>query len=147
MPFCRSSNTITSVLEVLASTARCARVAAGGGVRIVLWIRHKRCFQFVFPLTVAEGGDVFGADSGDGLQHELGEIAEGDGVFAGDASLRHEEKGLGEGAVDAGCGGEVGAERFESGPLGQRLPGLFCVRRHRRRATQQRPGSGARRKT
>jgi hypothetical protein len=36
-----------------------------------------------------------------------------DGVFAGDASLRHEEKRLREGAVDVGCGGQVGAERFE----------------------------------
>ena len=47
------------------------------------------------------------------MQQELGEVAKGDGVFAGDASLRHEEKGLGEGAVDVGGGGEVGAERFE----------------------------------
>ena len=47
------------------------------------------------------------------MQQELGEIAEGDGVFAGDVSLGHEEKGLGEGAIDAGGGGEVGAKRFE----------------------------------
>ena len=70
-------------------------------------------FQFVLPLAIAVGGDVFGADSGDRLQQELGEIAEGNGVFAGDASLGHEEKGLGEGAVDAGGGGEVGAKRFQ----------------------------------
>jgi hypothetical protein len=44
-------------------------------------------------------------------------IAEGDGVFAGDAALRHEEKSLGEGAVDVGGSGEVGAERFEFGSL------------------------------
>ena len=76
-------------------------------------MRGKRRFEFVLPLTIAEGGDVFGADSGDGLQQELGEIAEGDGVFAGDASLGHEKKSLGQGAVDAGSRGEVGAERFE----------------------------------
>jgi hypothetical protein len=46
------------------------------------------------PLAIAEGGDVFGADSGDGLQQELGEIVKGDGVLAGDASLHHQEKGL-----------------------------------------------------
>jgi len=80
-----------------------------GGPGIVICMRRKRCFEFVLPLAVAVGGDVFGADSGDGLQQELREIAEGDGVFAGDASLGHEEKGLGEGAVDAGSGGEVGA--------------------------------------
>ena len=74
---------------------------------------RKRRFESVLPLTIAVGGDVFGADSGDGLQQELGEIAEGDGVFAGDAALGHKEKCLGEGAVDAGGGGEVGAERFE----------------------------------
>src|SRR5579859_4969136 len=81
--------------------------------RVVFANTTETRFQFVLPLAVAVGGDVFGADSGDGLQQELGEIAEGDGVFAGDASLRHEEKGLSEGAVDAGSGGEVGAERFE----------------------------------
>ncbi len=49
------------------------------------------------------------------MQQELGEIAEGDGVAAGDASLGQEEESLGEGAVDVGGGGEVGAERFERG--------------------------------
>jgi hypothetical protein len=76
-------------------------------------MRGKRRLESVFPLTIAVGRDVFGADSGDRLQQELGEIAEGDGVFAGDASLRHEEKGLGEGAIDVGGRGEVRAERFE----------------------------------
>ena len=88
-------------------------ITARGGVRIFVFIRHKRRFQFVLPLAVAEGGDVFGADSRDGLQHELREIAKGDGVFAGDASLGHEEKRLGEGAVDAGGCRELGAEGFE----------------------------------
>jgi len=64
---------------------------------------------------VAVHSDVFGTDAGDGLQQELGEVAEGDGVFAGDAALSHEEIGLCEGAVDAGGGGEIGAERFEFG--------------------------------
>ena len=105
------------MLKVLASTARWVRVAARRGLRIFACIRDQRRFEFVFPLAIAEGGDIFGADSGDGLQQELGEIAEGDGVFAGDASLGHEEKGLGESAVDAGCGSEVGAERFEFGSL------------------------------
>jgi len=76
-------------------------------------MRGKRRFEFVLPLSIAVGGDVFGADSGDGLQQELREIAERDGVFAGDTVLRHEEKGLCEGAVDIGGGGEIGAERFE----------------------------------
>ena len=83
------------------------------GLRIVICMRGKGRFESVLPLTIAVGGDVFGADSGDRLQQELGEIAEGDGVFAGDASLGHQEKGLGEGAVDVGGRGEVRAERFE----------------------------------
>jgi len=58
--------------------------------------------------------------SGDGLQQELREIAEGDGVFAGDAALRHEEEGMGDGAVDVGGGGEIAAERFECGRLKSR---------------------------
>ena len=62
---------------------------------------------------VAEGGDEFGADSGNGLQQELGKIAKGDGLFLGDAALSHEEKNLGEGTVDVGGGGEVAAKRFE----------------------------------
>ncbi len=87
--------------------------AGGAGIIAFVLIRPEARFQFVLPLTIAEGGDVFGADSGDGLQQELGEIAEGDGVFAGNASLGHEEKGFGEGAVDASGCREVGAERFE----------------------------------
>jgi hypothetical protein len=121
-------NTITCVLKVLASTARWTRVAARRGFGIVIRIWRKRHFQLVLPLAVAEGGDVFGADSRDGLQYELGEIAEGDGVLAGDASLRHEEKRLREGAVDVGGGGEVGAERFDFGSLqGSALPARFCL--------------------
>jgi len=76
-------------------------------------MRGKRRFAFVLPLAIAVGGDVFGADSGDGLQQELGEIAEGDSVFAGDVSLSHEEKRLGEGAIDIGGGSEIGAEHFK----------------------------------
>jgi len=76
-------------------------------------MQGKRRFEFVLPLAIAVGGDVFGADTGDRLQQELGEIPEGDGIFAGDASLGHKEKCLGEGAVDVGGGGQVGAERFE----------------------------------
>ena len=85
------------------------------GLRIVICMRGKRRFEFVLPLTIAVGCDVFGADSGDRLQQELGEIAEGDSVLAGDASLGHEEKSLGERAVDVGGGGQVGAEPFERG--------------------------------
>jgi hypothetical protein len=68
------------------------------------------------------------ADSGDGLQQELGEIAEGDSVFAGDVSLGHEEKGLGEGAIDAGGGGEVGAKRFERRCVSYALGAAFLFR-------------------
>jgi hypothetical protein len=63
--------------------------------------------------VVAEGGNEFAADSGNGLQQKLGEIAEGDGLLLGDASLSHEEKNLGESAVDVGGGGEIAAEGFE----------------------------------
>jgi len=54
------------------------------------------------------------------LQQKLGEIAEGDGLFLGDAALRHQEKYLGDGAVDAGGGGEVAAEPFEPSEGGVR---------------------------
>jgi len=70
-------------------------------------------FEIGFPIAIAEDADVFAADSGDGLQQELGDIAEGDGLLLGDAALRHQEKNLGKGAVDAGGGGEVAAEPFE----------------------------------
>jgi hypothetical protein len=70
-------------------------------------------FEVRFPGAIAESADKFAADSGNGLQQELGEIAEGDGLLLGDAPLSQEEKYLGEGAVNVGGGGEVGAERFE----------------------------------
>ena len=85
----------------------------GPGSSPVVFIRREARFQFVLPLTIAVGGDIFGADSGDRLQQELGEIAESDGIFAGDASLGHEEKSLGEGAIDIGGSGDIGAERFK----------------------------------
>ena len=78
-------------------------------------LRLKTAFQLGFPGLIAEGRDEFAADSGNGLQQKLREIAEGDGLLLGDAALRHEEKNLGEGAVDVGGGGEVAAERFERG--------------------------------
>jgi len=109
--FLRLDNPINGVLDILAAAT------GGTGVVGVVLIRCEAGFQFVLPLTVAVGGDIFSADPGDGLQQELGEIAEGDGVFAGDAALRHEEKRLGKGAVDVGGSGEVGAERFEFGSL------------------------------
>ena len=49
------------------------------------------------------------------MQQKLGEIAEGDGLLLGDAALGHEEKNLGESAVDIGGGSEVGTERYEFG--------------------------------
>ena len=91
-------------------------------------MRGKRRFEFVLPLAIAVGGHVFGADSGDGLEQELGEIAEGDGVFAGDASLGHEQKGLGEGAIDIGGSGDIGAERFKCRCVRYALGAAFFVR-------------------
>jgi hypothetical protein len=70
-------------------------------------------FKLGFPIAVAEDADIFAADSGDGLQQELGDVAEGDGLLLGDAALRHEEKDLGKSAVDVGGGGEIAAKRFE----------------------------------
>jgi len=67
-------------------------------------------FEPLFPGAVAVSGDVFAADSGNGLQQELGEIAEGDGLLLGDASLRHQKKDLGEGLVDVRGGSEVAAK-------------------------------------
>ena len=67
------------------------------------------------------GGDVFGANSGDGLQQELGEVAESDGLLLGDASLGEEEIDLGEGAVDVSGAGEVRAEPFQLGRADFRL--------------------------
>jgi hypothetical protein len=67
------------------------------------------------PGGEAEGSDVFLADAGEGLQKKLGEIAEGYGVFAANAALGEEEKDAGECGVDAGGGGEAGAEGLEFG--------------------------------
>ena len=64
---------------------------------------------------MAEGGNGFGADAGNGLEQKLGDIAEGDGVFARDAILREKAKDLAEGAVHAGGGGEVSGESYEFG--------------------------------
>jgi len=74
---------------------------------------------------VAVHSDVFGTDAGDGLQQELCEVAEGDGVFARDATLGHEEIRVGESAVDAGGGGEIGTERFEFGRFEHMVGGSF----------------------
>ena len=62
---------------------------------------------------MAEGGDGFRADAGNGLQQELGEIAEGDSVFARDAILGEKAKDLAEGTIHPRGGGEVGGESFE----------------------------------
>ena len=62
------------------------------------------------------------------MQQELGEIAEGNGAFAGDAALGHEEKRLGEGSVDAGASSEVGAERFERGCVRDAFRAVFLLR-------------------
>ena len=84
------------------------------------------------------------------MQQELGEIAEGDGVFAGDAALRHEEEGMGDGAVDVGGGGEIAAERFECGRLKSRATctdgQLLLSRRAGRKVVRLDCGSAARRK-
>jgi hypothetical protein len=58
-------------------------------------------------------GDVFAADSGNGLQQELGEIAEGDGLFLRDAALRRQKKNVAKGAIDVGGGGEIAAKGHE----------------------------------
>ncbi len=71
------------------------------------------------PGFVAEGGDGFGADSGNGLQQKLGDIAEGDRVFARDAILREKARDLAEGAVHSSGGGEVSGESFEFGGQGE----------------------------
>jgi len=76
-------------------------------------VLHQRSFQFVFPGLITVDGDEFAADSGNGLQQELGEIAEGEGLFLGDAALRRQKKNVAKGAVDVGGGGEIAAERFE----------------------------------
>ncbi len=68
---------------------------------------------------MAEGGDGFGADAGNGLQQKLGDIAEGDSVLARDAILRQKAKDLAEGAVHSGGGGEIGGESFELGGQGE----------------------------
>ena len=68
---------------------------------------------------MAEGGDGFGADAGNGLQQKLGDIAEGDSVLARDAILREKAKNLAEGAVHSGGGGEVRGESFELGGQGE----------------------------
>ena len=68
---------------------------------------------------MAEGGDGFGADAGNGLEQKLGDIAEGDGVFARDAILGEKAKDLAEGAVHSGGGGEIGGESFELGGQGE----------------------------
>jgi hypothetical protein len=68
---------------------------------------------------MAKGGDGFGADSGNGLEQKLGDIAEGDSVLARDAILGQKAKDLAEGAVHSGGGGEVGGESFELGGQGE----------------------------
>ena len=75
--------------------------------------------EFLGPILIAEGGNGFGADAGNGLQQKLGDIAEGDGVFARDAVLREKAKDLAEGAVHSGSGGEVGGEVLEFGGQGE----------------------------
>ena len=87
----------------------------GGGDRL----RRERRLQLAIPGFVAEGGDGFGADAGNGLQQKLGDIAEGDGILARDAILREKAKDLAKSAVHPGSGGEVGGESFEFGGQGE----------------------------
>ncbi len=68
---------------------------------------------------MAEGGDGFGADAGNGLEQKLGDIAEGDSVLARDVIFREKAKDLAEGAVHSGGGGEVRGESFELGGQGE----------------------------
>ncbi len=75
--------------------------------------------ELCVPGGEAEGGNMFAADAGEGLQKELGKIAEGHGVFATDASLGKQEKHASERGIDVGGGGEVGAEGFEFGEMGE----------------------------
>jgi hypothetical protein len=95
---------------------RGGRVGDGFGC-VVLWVFLEGGVQRFFPLLIAEAGDVLLFDSGKSLQHELGEIAERNGVAAWDAILRERKKDFAEGAVDfggrpklAGKGGETGCE-------------------------------------
>ena len=64
---------------------------------------------------MAEGGDGFVADAGNRLQQKLGDVAEGDGVFASDLVFREEAEDFAEGAVHSGGGGEVTGEGYEFG--------------------------------
>src|SRR5579883_1446787 len=75
--------------------------------------------ELCVPGGKAESGNMFAADAGEGLQKQLGEIAEGHGVFATDASLSKEEKDASERGIDVGGGGEIGAEGFEFGQMGE----------------------------
>lgn len=56
-----------------------------------VWL--QAVFQLLFPGAIAEGGDVLCADSGNGLEQELGEIAEGDVPLLGDTALSHLRQG------------------------------------------------------
>ena len=71
------------------------------------------------PGFMAEGGDGFGADAGNGLQQKLGDVAEGDSVLARDMIFRQKAEDLAEGAVHSGGGGEVGGESFQLGGQGE----------------------------
>ena len=71
--------------------------------------------QVLLPNFMAEGGDGFGADAGNGLEQKLGDITEGDGVFARDVMFREKAKDFAEGAVHSRGGGEVSGERYEFG--------------------------------
>ena len=68
---------------------------------------------------MAEGGDGFGADAGNGLEQKLGDIAKGDSVLARDVIFREKAKDLAEGAVHSSGGGEIGGESFEFGGQGK----------------------------
>ncbi len=105
------------VIFLRRSVLSLSAVFASGGRRCG-WRGEQRSdfgFEIGFPSLVAVDADVFAADSGNGLQQELGDIAEGDGLFLGDAALRHQEENLGQGAVDVGGGGEVAAKSYEGG--------------------------------
>ena len=112
--FFRLDNTMSGLLRGFAATAR------GAGVFVLIW--RETAFQLFFPRMVAEGRDEFAADSGNGLQQELAEVAEGDGLLLGDTALSHQKKNLGEGAVDVGGGGEVAAKRCEAVTAGGICP-------------------------
>ena len=128
-------------LEDLVKRRKLDFVIAG---KLILWVdvrggrvafrrrtfRSQADLQVLLPNFVAEGGDGFGADAGNGLEQKLGDLAEGDSVLARDVIFRQKAKDLAEGAVHFGGGSEVGGESFVArGPRRIRARGVgsSCV--------------------